>query len=289
MELLYGVSAVFLLVMLAGIGLFHKRKRRMNELPATNPEAFLQDGLRQEGKRLVAVIGGDFVHGTISYNFVEDAARRKDCQHYQFMNAGINGSTVRDVLARLDAVIMAQPEAAIILVGMNDAAVKIAPYMAKKQNHEPKELPPLIAYEQDLARIVSRLKTETSARIALLSLPIAGENLFSKANREIDQYNEVIKKVAETNNVSYLPLNEKLKAHLKGKRHTRGRPLPEDLKLYKKAVVQHFVYGHSLDRISRRNGYLLLTDGIHLNSIAGMKAARQIELFLKKSELKATQ
>ncbi|GAM15251.1 SGNH/GDSL hydrolase family protein [Mesobacillus selenatarsenatis] len=291
MDLIYGGILVLLLIAAVSLSLYYQRKSRIKQLPHNNPKAFMEKGLRQEGKKLVAVVGGDAVHGNISYNFVDDAARRKNCNDYQFINAGVNGSTAYDVLQRLDDVIACQPEFIVILVGLNDAAAKIAPDLAKKNIKLAQQLekPSLLVYEKNLALIVSRLKSETSAKIGLLSLPVVGENLFSKANKEIDQYNEVIKKTAEMTNVSYLPFNEKLKAYLKGKGHTRGRSLKTGTKLYEKAIIEHFVYGYSLDRISVRNGYLLLTDGMHLNSTAGMMAAHQIELFLKKNELKAIQ
>lgn len=290
MDLIYGGILVLLLLAAVSSLLYFQRKGRISQLPPNNPRAFLEKGLRQEGKKLVAVVGGDVVHGNISYNFVDDAARRRSCKEYQFINAGVNGSTAYDVLQRLDDVVACQPEFIVVLVGLNDAAAKIAPDLAKKNLKlaEQLEKPSLLVYEKNLALIVSRLKAETSAKIGLLSLPIVGENLFSKANKEIDQYNEVIKKIAEMSNVSYLPFNEKLKAYLKGKGHTRGRTLKNGM-LYEKAVIDHFVYGYSLDRISAQNGYLLLTDGMHLNSTAGMMAAHQIELFLKKNELKAIQ
>jgi lysophospholipase L1-like esterase len=291
MEYLFIGILVFLLTVAVSLLLYYHRKSRVKQLPANNPQAFLEKGIRPEGKKLVAVIGGDAVHGNISYNFVDDAARRRSCHNYQFINAGVNGSTAYDVLQRLNSVISCQPDYVVVLVGLNDAFAKIAPDFARKNINlaEQLEKPSLLVYEKNLALIVSRLKAETHAKIGLLSLPVAGENLFSKANKEIDQYNEVIQKIAETNNVSYLPFNEKLKAYLKSKGKTRGRSLKNSKKLYEKAVIEHFVYGFSLDRISVRNGYLLLTDGIHLNSTAGMMAAHQIELFLKKNELKAIQ
>ncbi len=291
MALIYGGIVVLLLLAAVSSMLYFQRKSRINQLPSNNPQAYLEKGLRQEGKKLVAVIGGDAVHGNISYNFVDDAARRRSCVDYQFINAGVNGSTAYDVLQRLDNVIACQPDYIVILVGLNDASAKIAPEFAKMNIKlaEQLEKPSLLVYEKNLALIVARLKAETHAKMGLLSLPVVGENLFSKANKEIDQYNEVIKKIAEVSNVSYLPFNEKLKAYLKGKGHTRGRSLKNSTKLYEKAVIERFVYGYSLDRISARNGYLLLTDGMHLNSTAGMMAAHQIELFLKKNELKAIQ
>lgn len=291
MDLLSGITVVIVLLVMAGVSLYFHRKNKLNQLPANNPKSFLQSGMREDGKKLVAVIGGDLVQGNISYNFVEDAARRKGCIDYQFINDGVNGSTSFDVLERLDHVIACNPDFAVILVGMNDASFKIAPDIARRKQNSQKqsEKPSLLVYERNLTEIVNRLKTETGAKIALLSLPVAGENLFSKSNKEIDQYNEVIKKIAEISNVSYLPFNEKLKAFLKGKGNTRGRSLPNSSKLYEKAVNQHFVFGHSLDRIAHRNGFLLLTDGMHLNSTAGMMAAHQVELFLKKNELKAIQ
>lgn len=286
MKLLFSGILLLLVFAVTGISQYHQRKSRLLQLPANNPQAFIEKGLRQDGKKLVAVIGGDIVHGTISYNFVDDAARRRSCKDYQFINAGVNGSTAYDVLQRLEDVIACQPDFVVVLVGLNDAAVKIAPEFARNNTKlaEQGEKPSLLVYEKNLSLIVSRLKVETSAKIGLMSLPVAGENLFSKENMELDQYNEGIKNIAAMHHVSYLPFNEKLKAYLKGKNETRGQSLKNSWKLYKKLVIKHLVFGHSLDRISYTNGYLLLTDGIHLNSTAGMIAAHQLELFLKQNE-----
>ena len=174
MVMLYGWAIGILMMALIGIFIFYHRKKKFNQLPHNNPQAFLKKGLRQPGKKVVACIGGDVVHGNISYNFVEDAAKRKGCSDYQFINDGVNGSTAHDVLNRLDSVIQCNPDYAIILVGFNDASAKIAPELAKinVKIRMLTERPTLSAYEKKLAEIVNRLKSETTAQIALLSLPV---------------------------------------------------------------------------------------------------------------------
>ena len=77
MLMLYGWAIGLLLLAFLGIFIFYQRKKKFNQLPHNSPQAFLKKGLRQPGKKVVACIGCDVVHGNISYNFVEDAAKRK--------------------------------------------------------------------------------------------------------------------------------------------------------------------------------------------------------------------
>ncbi|MBN2098694.1 MAG: hypothetical protein JW753_03760, partial [Dehalococcoidia bacterium] len=52
--------------------------------------------------------------------------------------------------------------------------------------------------------------------------------------------------------------------------------------------LSHYVLRQSLDEISRRNGYLLLTDGMHMNSRGAAIIADQIEAYLRDNSDGAT-
>ncbi|GAE48350.1 hypothetical protein [Mesobacillus boroniphilus] len=64
MDLIFGGILVLLFIAAVSLSLYYQRKNQINHLPHNNPKAFLEKGLRQEGKKLVAVIGGDAVHAT---------------------------------------------------------------------------------------------------------------------------------------------------------------------------------------------------------------------------------
>ena len=139
-------------------------------------------------------------------------------------------------------------------------------------------------YESNLGTIVKRLKQETDARLALLSLAVIGEDLEHEANRKVNLYNEVVRRVAREENIAYLPLH---RAH--GRLSSRPRrgagQLPPRLEYRDglhntgNALALHAT-GLSWDEVSRRNGLLVTTDGLHLNSVGAGMIADLIEAWL---------
>jgi hypothetical protein len=125
------------------------------------------------------------------------------------------------------------------------------------------------------------LRRETSAKIALLSLPPIGEEPASPAYRRAVEYSAVIKDVALMENVSYLPLNEKMDEHISARPYKPGIVYGDDNQMIMyKAIVMHILLGRSWDDISRSNGQLLLTDLLHLNCAGAAMTAELIEKFL---------
>jgi hypothetical protein len=68
--------------------------------------------------------------------------------------------------------------------------------------------PTLEWYRENLEAIISDLQQRASAKIALSSLPVLGEDLSSEPNQKIAKYNDVIRETAEKYRVTYLPVNE---------------------------------------------------------------------------------
>ncbi|GGT17013.1 hypothetical protein GCM10014713_07460 [Streptomyces purpureus] len=123
------------------------------------------------------------------------------------MNARVNGHTSADLLERVDSDIVAcRPVAVTILIGTNDLGDGV----------------PVQDYRGYLGAIVDRVKTKTSARIVLLSLPPRGEDLDADINHRLAAYNAVIKETAERAKVDYLPVHERMADHLR-KRGARAR------------------------------------------------------------------
>jgi lysophospholipase L1-like esterase len=126
---------------------------------------------------------------------------------------------------------------------------------------------------------VQRLRRETRARIAVLSLPLLGEDLDSEANERVRSYDVVIRDVAAAEGIAYLPLHETMEAALRALPPSRPRP-PANV-MVASAQARHFLLGRSFDAIGEGYGYRLLSDGIHLNGRGAALVADVVESYLR--------
>jgi len=232
--------------------------------------------------RLIVCVGDSLVRGQTSANFVDLLNQRMHKDGFRFINAGVNGNLAYNVLVRLRAVAAKRPDFIIILVGTNDVVGALVPEWGKRQRRT-KRLPQLPTeqwYRDNMLKIVRYLKENTRARIALSSLPVLGENLASSANKTISEYNARLKEIAAQEQVGYLPAHERQRAYL-----ARTRPAGRDFyvgrRLTTGAILRHYLLGQSFEAISKKYGYLLLTDGIHLNSLGASFVGGEIESFLR--------
>jgi lysophospholipase L1-like esterase len=221
--------------------------------------------------KTVACLGASLTSGTVSASYIELLEARLPT--WRLTNHGVNGDLAWNALQRLDQLIAEQPEYVTILLGTNDVNATLSErnrFHYLEYQRLPIERPSLAWYESNMEEIVRRLQNETRARIALLSLAPIGEDFSHEANRRMAEYNEVIRRLAERHALAYLPLNEKMWAWLEAHADERAE-LPPPL-AYKdgltnvgNAIALH-ASGLSWDEISRRNGLLLMTDCLHLNS-----------------------
>src|SRR5258708_28876423 len=163
------------------------------------------------GTLRVVGIGDSLTRGQVSVDYVKMLASRDIGGSVRFTNAGVNGDLAFNVLQRLDPVIDLQPHAVSVLIGTNDTNASLSEKNIRMMTGM-KKLPrrPTIAwYRENLTAIVDRLAKETSARIALLSLPVLGEELGSESVRRSADYSAVVKEIADTRKVTYLPLHER--------------------------------------------------------------------------------
>jgi lysophospholipase L1-like esterase len=231
---------------------------------------------------LVACVGASIVRGNVSFNFVDLLKGRLERQGFRFINAGVNGDLAYNVLKRLDSVINLQPDFVTILVGTNDVIAttsRMAEINYKLTKALPRK-PTLDWYRENLEAIISNLQQRTSAKIALSSLPVLGEDLSSEPNQKIDRYNGVIRETAEKYRVNYLPVNESQVKLLRSIQSKPGRAF-KGTGLMTRAILRHFLLRQGFDEISEKNGLLLTTDCIHMNSKGGTIIADQIETFLQ--------
>lgn len=253
----------------AGLALVARRTTRLLRervlVPADNPQTFLQHG-RQPATHTVVVCAGDsLTHGLISANYVELLQQQFGSDGYEFVNAGINSQLAYNLLQRIDEIIACQPDIVTILIGTNDvnATLNHATTERYRRQQQLPETPTLAWYQHNLAAMIDRLQASTTAQIAVLSLPMLGENLTSEMNGRVRAYNAVVQTVAAQKQITYLPLHEALTAVLPPN-HT-APPYEGKLGVPLSAALKRYVLRKKWHEISAEHGLRLLTDHIHLN------------------------
>lgn len=213
----------------------------------------------------VVILGDSITHGRVSFNYIDTLAE-KFKGRLEFINAGVNSNLAYNALQRVNAVIDCNPSYAIILIGTNDVNATLDDSKKKKYIETmnlPRE-PEKGWYRDNLKEIIKTLRSKTNAKIAILSLPLIGEEVNSTANNRILEYNNIIKYLSDEMQLTYLPLYEKQIDYIKDKKITKDACESSDT-LVIKAVAFHYLLGKSWDQISEMNGFNLTTDCLHFN------------------------
>lgn len=238
-------------------------------------------------RKKVLFLGASITQGKISISFVKSLKQRLGTKHFKFINQGVAGYESYNILKKIDKTIKLKVDFVIILVGTNDILSALDPRLSKlsrKLKNIPHE-PSLFNFSKNITEIVKCLKQKTHSKIAIASLPILGENLYSIENKTISEYNSELKRISEIENAVYLPVFEKQEYFLKKEIEGKGKDCINGAKMAFKSLVHHYLFFKSLDSISKHNGFLLLTDGIHMNSMGSSLIADEIEQFIR-SELR---
>lgn len=209
---------------------------------------------------VVVAAGASMTRGTLGADWV-GAVRDRG---HRVVNAGVNGHTTADLLARVDAdVVACRPDAVTLLIGTNDVRGDV----------------PLAEYRDNLGAIVARVRAGTTARIALLSLPPLGEDLDGDLNVKLRDYNAAIEETATETGASYLPVHERMADVL---REEGGEPTPFgfDFGVAYLAAAEHYLLGREWDEVGRGNGLRLLVDHIHLGDRGGAIVADLVDGWL---------
>jgi len=238
--------------------------------------------MEDANKRIVVCLGASMVRGQVSCNFVRLLGQRMAENGFQFINAGVAGDQAYNVLMRLDSVVAYRPDFVIILVGTNDVTATLSPVLSRisRLTRRFPQPPSAEFYQNNILRIVKILKEKTPARIALISLPVLGEDLESIPNQRIREYNALLREIAKEEQVSYLPVYELQQEYLRKVQPSSGRPYESGGMLSIKALARHYLLGQSFDEISGKHHFVLLTDGIHMNSRGATFIVEEIESFL---------
>ncbi|MEV0546123.1 SGNH/GDSL hydrolase family protein [Nocardia salmonicida] len=221
--------------------------------PANPPSQACGAGRPTGSGPVVVAAGASMTQGTLGADWVGALRERPEFAGYTFVNAGVNGNTVADLLGRVDTdVVRCRPDAVVVLVGTNDVRGEVS----------------VDRYRADLGALVDRIESQTSARVALLSLPPLGEDLEASINHRLGDFNAAIESIAATAGIDYLPVHEQFADRL---RRSGGPATPFDFgfPLAFRAAAKHYLLGRSWDEVARSHHLELLVDHIHLSDQGG--------------------
>lgn len=222
-------------------------------------------------KKVLVCFGDSNTHGNVSYNWVKDLSSQ--LTDYQVFNAGINSDLTYTLLRRVDDVIACKPDFITILIGTNDVNSTMGKVMEKRYQSlgriNKNTSPNFEDFKQNYVEIIRQLKAKTQAKIAVMSLPLMGEDLAHEANQKADKYSEFVQQLATDEHLIYLPVREKQKEFLQKNPQPLKHTFEETYKLLNYSVISYYLLGKSWDEISAKHGFQLTPDNLHQNSIAG--------------------
>ena len=254
-----------------------------NRPPTCPPARVYQNEEKICDRPTIVCVGDSITHGRVSADYVALLREKFRAKGYRFVNAGLNGDMAYNVLARLDDIIRCRPALVTVLVGSNDAWAALTPSNADEacQMNGLPELPSADTFRRDLSALCLKLREAAAVPLALLSLPPLGEDPAHEAYDQARAYSRIIKEVARQSGIAYLPVGERMDELLKPFERTRKLPFDHVTTARRLSIkIRRFVLGQSLTSISRRHGYRLLTDGIHLNPAGAAIIAEAIETFI---------
>lgn len=238
------------------------------------PENYPTTKNRQQidaSKKVLVCFGDSNTHGNVSYNWVNDLSSQ--LTNYQVFNAGINSDLTYTLLRRIDDVIACKPDFITILIGTNDVNSTMGKIMEKRYQDlgrvSKSTSPNFEDFKQNYIEIIHQLKAKTQAKIAVMSLPVMGEDLAHEANQKADKYSEFVKQLVNEEQLIYLPVREKQKEFLQKNPQPLKHTFEETYKLLNYSVISYYLLGKSWDEISAKHGFQLTPDNLHQNSIAG--------------------
>ncbi len=220
---------------------------------------------------IVACFGDSITKGRFSYDWVNQLSKAFAKENIDFLNFGTDGHMAYNALQSVEKVIESEPDFVFILIGTNDVYAVLSESNTKRYMRSlglPKR-PSIEWYSENLEKIILQLIANTSAKIAVFTLPVMGEDMNHVANKTVKKYNDEISRLAQLYEIELLNLGLEMADYLNENPPNPTVPLSDGLGMIVKAALRKYLLFQDWDTISKTNGFVLTTDGIHLNSISG--------------------
>lgn len=220
----------------------------------------------------IVFLGDSLTWGGYGGDFVKVVAHI--LPEHTVINAGIGGSTVINLLRRLDEVLDAGADVVFVMVGGNDAISMLYPQTRSYYKHAqgiPDGVVSPEAFQQGYRELLIRL--QASHTTTFVGLPPVE---YSTALVELlARYNALAQQTAETLNIPVLDLA----AHFKPAA-ILGAP-PIDLKFIQQIGRRSSSGWADYETERARLGYTFTFDGLHLMPAAAVDIGHWIAAFLK--------
>ncbi|SRR5574344_2141159 len=198
--ILFGILLIYLL--LAYNSIYYRIGS--SNIPILKVEAMYNFNENQEGPAIkIATLGDSLTYGqgasdfTESYPYLLAKNLAGEKQAVSLSPFAFPGAMTSDLIDNfLDQAVAFQPDIATILIGVNDM-------------HNHVSLPD---FKKNYQKIISALKTNPQTKIYLISMPFIGDKFLmlppyqKRFLNETEKYNEVIKTLAQENQVEYLDI-----------------------------------------------------------------------------------
>lgn len=274
--MLYAILA--LLVLVAAVTVAWKWHQVLRP-PSRAPERW-SESLRPASGPVVLCLGDSITHGHLGSDWTGLLASRG----LTVVNGGINGELAWNVVQRVNRALVCRPDLVTVLIGANDAMGSHDEAAGRRYLRmvDLPRLPDLEWFEENLRVLVRRLREQSQARIALMTLAPIGEDPGAPIAKLVERCNAVIARVAADLGAELLPLHDRLMALLA----ESSGPRPYDYVPGARSKIRmvsagalHYLLGMSWDRIAARRGLTLTIDLVHLNDRAGTVVADLVEGF----------
>lgn len=248
---------------------------------------------KKPGEKLVTLLGDSITEGKVGESYVHLLEGRMDREGFSFMNAGLSADTAFNLLNRLDPVLDSEPDYIVILIGTNDMEAYLRGGYLPAFLQWVKRLPQPMTldwFTSLLRQLVQSVQGRSSAKVAICSIPILGEDLDSRPNQNVRMFNRSIKALTDELQIAYLPVYEKMEDFLRSHQQQAGLRFDEASsgKIMFRAVWDHNILGRSWDDISTDNHLLLTVDTEHFNRRGASIIADLIEGWVYQNEATKT-
>lgn len=218
----------------------------------------------------------------VSASYIEPLEERLGSR-FRFVNLGVNNDLTYNLLRRMDDLVAEKPDIVFVLIGTNDVTFSMSLwgglYVIPRKRLP--RWPSLDWAYANLRTIIRRIKDETGAMVAVGSIPVLGEALNSAPMQRVRRYNAQVKKIAHQETAHYIPVFERMERYLREESGSNGRPFRGSVRLMLRLAARRIIFSESFETFSAKQGFNLLTDGVHLNSIGAGLIANELESFLR--------
>jgi len=234
-------------------------------LPKNHPGAYTPVA----GEKTAVFAGDSITHGKVSADYVGMTREQASTDGWNIVNAGVNADLSYNLLGRFEDIVHCLPDYVFILIGTNDVTGSYSEDLSERavKRQDLPYKPSIEWFRQNLTALVTILKEQTDAQIALYTIPPIGEDLNHPMNESVREFNTVIREIAADSGATVLPLYEEIARAIAENAPPGFKPKnPEKfVSMVTRTAFSHAVLRRSFDRIGEKNGYLYHSDALHLD------------------------